>query len=542
MRSIPPLLLVCSLFAGGCARSGSPLEEANRAGILHWGNGAEIQDLDGQIVTGIPEHTVLMALMEGLVAPNPVDLGPEPGVAERWDVSADGRTYTFHLRADARWSDGTPVTAEDFLLSYRRMLTPSLGASYANMIYDYVDGAAEYHRGEHADFERVGFRARDARTLEVRLKHPTPYFLNILANHYSWWPVPVKVVERFGGLDRKGTAWTRPENFVGNGPFRLKSWRPDQVLIVEKNPLYWDADRVRLREIHFHPIESQDTEERMFRTGRLHRTNDVPLSKIDVYRRENPELLRIDPFLGVYFYRFNTTRPPFSDSRVRRAFALAIDRESLVRNVTRGGQAPAYHFTPPGVPGYAPRARLEGDLDEARRLLAEAGFPGGAGLPSIDLLYNTHDNHRLIAEAIQQMWRTNLGAGVRLVNQEWKVYLDTTETLAYDLSRAGWIGDYIDPHSFLEIFVTGGGNNHTGWGDPEYDALHARALAAPDDDARFALYERMEEILMRELPVLPIYHYTRVKLLHPSVRGFHPTLLDLHPFKHLHLEVAPDSP
>ncbi|BET66452.1 peptide ABC transporter substrate-binding protein [Opitutales bacterium ASA1] len=530
------LLLAPILWLAGCADSGSRIEQANRDGILHWGNGTEIQDLDPQVVTGVPEHKVIMALIEGLVMEDPVDLSPEPGVAERWEVSEDGRTYTFHLRRDAKWTNGDPVTAEDFLLSYKRILTQSLAAEYANMIYDYVDKAADYYFGRITDFSEVGFKVVDPYTFQVRLAHPTPYFLRILASHYSWWPVPIKVVEKFGGLDRKGSAWTRPENFVGNGPFRLKEWHPNQVLVVEKNPLYWDADRVRLQEIRFYPVESQDTEERMFRTGQLHHTNEVPLSKIDAYKRDNPELIRIEPYLGSYFYRLNVTRPPLNDVRVRRALALAIDRESLVTNVTRGGQNPAYNFTPVGFPDYHPKARLAGTLEEARRLLAEAGYPEGKGIPPIELLYNTSENHRVVAEAIQQMWRTGLGIDVRLTNKEWKVYLDAQDTLDYSICRAGWIGDYVDPHTFLEIFVTGGGNNDTGWSNAEYDSLREQALRASDDASRFAIYERMEQILIDEVPIIPIYHYTRVYLQHPSVKGYYPTILDNHPFKYVWLE------
>lgn len=530
-----PAALATLMFAG-CGGNGSKMEQAARDGILHFGNGSEIQDLDPQTVTGVPEHKVIMAVIEGLVSEDPVTLEPEPAVAERWEISEDRKTYTFFLRENARWSNGDPVTAEDFLLSYKRMLTPSLGGEYANMVYDFVENAEAYYKGEIDDFSEVGFRAIDPRTLEIRLRNPTPFFLRMIASHYSWWPVPVKVIEKFGGLDRKGTAWTRPENFIGNGPFQLKSWIPNKVLIVEKSPTYWDADRVKLNEIHFYPIDAIDTEERMFRSGQLHRTSEVPLSKIDSYKRDNPESIRIEPYLSAYFYRFNVTKSPFDDVRVRRAFALAIDRESLVENVLRGGQAPAYNYTPLAFPDYQPTARISGTVEDARKLLAEAGFPGGQGLPSIELLYNTSENHRTIAEALQQMWRTNLGADIRLVNQEWKVYLDSQDTLNFSMSRSGWAADYADPNTFLEIFVTGGGNNDTGWSSARYDQLRADALAAPTDEERFEFYAEMEQILVDEVPIIPIYHYTRVYLLHPSVKGYYPTLLDNHPFKYIYLE------
>lgn len=528
------------LFAAACGESRRErLAAAARAGILHVGNGTELQDIDPQTVTGVPEHKVIMALLEGLVSENPQTLEPEPAVAERWGVSDDGRTYTFHLRADARWSDGEPVTAEDFVLSWQRMLTPALGSEYANMLYDFVENAQDYHRGRITDFSQVGFKALDARTVQVRLINPTPFFLRMIASHYSWWPVPVKVVARFGGMDRRGTAWTRPENFVGNGPFRLASWQQNQVLVVKKSPTYWDRDRVRLNEIRFYPMESQDAEERMFRTGALQRTYELSPSKIDVYRRRNDPALHIEPYLGVYFYRFNVTRRPFDDVRVRRALALAIDRESLVTNVARGGQTPAWQFTPPGIAGYHPVARLSGTVEEARRLLAEAGYPGGRGFPVPELLYNTSENQRVIGEAVQQMWRENLGIDVKLVNQEWRVFLDAQHAVKYDISRSGWIADYLHPHTFLEIFVTGGGNNDTGWSNAEYDRLRARSLAAATDEERFAIYQRMEQILVDEVPVIPVYHYARVYLLDPGVKGHFPTPLDNHPFKYLWLEPPP---
>lgn len=537
------ILGLATLAAGGCGRQAETgdarearIREANAAGILLFGNGAEVSDLDPQVVTGVPEHKVLMALFEGLVSETPGTLEPEPGVAERWDISPDGRTYTFHLRRNARWTNGAPITATDFIRSYQRILTPSLAAEYANMIYDFVEGAKEFYDGREADFSRVGFRAIDAHTLEVRLRHPTPFFLRLLASHYAWYPVPIEVVERFDGLTRKGSAWSRPENLVSNGPFRLKAWLRQQKIVVERNPDYWDAARVRLNEIHFFNTENITVEERMFRTGQLHRTYEIPHQKIDTYRDAGSPYLHIDPYLGSYFYRVNVTRPPFDDVRVRRAFALAVNREDLVTHVTKGGQQPAYNFTPPGFPDYQPKARLTGTLDDARQLLAEAGYPGGRGLPRVEIHFNTSENHQAIAEAIQAMWRRNLGVDVGIKNQEWKVYLDAHDTLDYSVSRSGWIADYLDCNTFLEIFVTGGGNNDTGWSNAEYDSLRQRALAAASNADRIACYERMEEILMEELPIIPLYFYTRPYLLDTTVKGMLPNPLDNHPFKYVWLE------
>jgi oligopeptide transport system substrate-binding protein len=497
------------------------------------GNGAEPQDLDPQAITGVPEHKLMMALFEGLAAEDPKDLSPVPGLAERWDISPDGKTYTFHLRKNGKWSDGSLIVAEDLVASYRRILTPDFASEYAYLVYDYVVGAKEFYDRKLTDFAQVGFKAPDAHTLVVTLKNPAPFLIKIIASHYAWTPVPVKVVAQHGPVDRKRTPWTRVGRLVGSGPFVLKEWLPNQKIIVARNPHYWDAATVKLDEIHFYPTEDIATEERMFRTGALHKTNELPVSKIDVYRRDFPESLRIEPWLGVYFYRCNVARPPLNDKRVRRALALTIDREAIVSKVTRGGQRPAYAVSYPGTAGYTPRARLSGTPADAQRLLAEAGFPEGKGFPKIELLYNTSENHRAIAEAIQQMWRRNLGVDIGLLNQEWKVYLDMQHSKNFTLQRAGWIADYVDPHTFLELWVGGNGNNDTNWAHPEYDALFKQALAAKNDTERYEIYQKMDAILVDELPIIPIYYYNKVVALSPKVQGYYSTLLDNHPYKHI---------
>ena len=282
--------------------------------------------------------------------------------------------------------------------------------------------------------------------------------------------------------------------------------------------------------------EDIDAEERMFRANQIDRTQEIPLSKIDVYKREHPELIHIDPFLGVYFYRCNVTRPPLNDKRVRKALALAIDRESLIRNVTHGGQLPAYAVSVPGNVGYTPRARITGTLDDARRLLAEAGYPGGSGLPTIQLLYNTSAANKQIAEAVQEMWRKNLGVNIELLNQEWKVYLDIQHTHNFQMERAGWIADYPDPHVFLEIFETGNGNNDTLWSNAAYDSLVHQALRAKDEATRYEIYQKMDAILVDECPVIPMYYYTRPYLMSTRVKGYSPNLMDNPFFKTIHME------
>ena len=526
-------------LVAGCSKPPTLVGEGDRLQILHKGNKSDPQELDPHIVQGVGEHHILQALIENLVTEDPTDLHPVPGQAERWDISPDGTTYTFHLRAGIRWSNGDPVTADDFVRSYRRALTPSLGCEYAYMFF-VMKGAEDYYKGKTQDFSSVGAQALDERTLRITLNGPVPYFLSLL-NHYSWWPVHLPTIARYGDPYQRNNRWTRPGNFVGNGPFVLARWVVGHVIVVKKNPLYWNAASVRLNEIRFHAIESNDTEERSFRSGQLHVTYEVPQSKISVYRRDSPQLLRIDPYLGAYFYRINTTRPQFRDKRVRQALAMAIDRKTIVENVTRGGQLPAYYFTPPDTVGYTSRTAIRYDPEGARKLLAQAGYPGGKGFPPFDMLYNTSESHKSIAEAIQQMWKRELGIDARLLNQEWKVYLDTEKRKDYDVSRAGWIGDYADPSTFLETFLADSGNNRTGWANAEYDRLLKEASRLGDRQTRYELFQKAEAIFLDEMPVIPIYHYTRVYLLRPEVRGWNATILDHHPYQYVWLAPRPEA-
>ena len=515
-------------LAGGSAETASASSAASGAGVggarfLQLGNGTEPQEIDPHVVSGVSEHRIITALFEGLVVEHPSGEGVAPGVAKSWENSEDRLTWTFHLRPEARWSDGSPVVARDFLDSYKRILTPSLGAEYAYKLH-HVVGAEEFNKGELTDFSRTGFSAPDEHTLVMRLKHPVPYLLEAL-KHYSWFPVPVATVAKHGPVDRKGNRWTLPGNIVGNGPFVLKEWLRDQRIVVERSPTYRGEAAPKLDGLVFHAVSEAAAEERMFRSGQLHATYSLPPEKVDTYRKERPEALVVAPYYATYFYRINTTRPPLDDVRVRRALALAIDREAIVKAILRAGQEPAYNLTPTGF-GFSPDESLSGDLAEARRLLAEAGFPEGRGLRRIEILYNTMESHKRVAEAIQQMWRTRLGVDAVLRNEEWQVYLDSQRTLNYDICRAGWTGDYPDPQTFLDLWVTKGGNNDTGYSNPEYDRLLASALEAPDEPARMAIYRKLENLLMRDVPVIPLYFYKRVYLLDSRVRGWEPNLLD----------------
>ncbi len=444
---------------------------------------------------------ILAALFEGLVAEDPRDLHPVPGVAERWDVSADGRIYTFHLRPEAKWSNGERVTAQDFADSYRRILSPGMASDYAYMLYP-VANAEAFNKSQLTDFAQVGFRVRDEATLEITLTNPTPYFLSLLT-HWSWFPVPVRTIEKFGPGYARGSRWTRPGRFVGNGPFTLEEWRLNYHVRVKKSATYWDAKTVALNGIVFHTIDSNDVEERAFRSGQVHVTESIPVNRIEKYRREKPQFLRLDPYLGSYFFRLNVTRPPLDNPLVRRALALSLDRQTLAEAVWRNAMLPAGSFTPPNTAGYTPEAALPFDPAQARQLLADAGYPDGRGLPPIDILFNTSQNHRLTCEAVQQMWSANLGVKVTLTNQEEKVYFDTRRRMDYQVYRSTWIGDYLDPTSFLDLWLSGGGNNYTGWGNAEYDRHIAEASQSTDQAARYAAFQQAESILLREAPIIP---------------------------------------
>lgn len=536
--------LLSLFFISGCGARKSGVEQATEAGILLLGNHAEPQSLDPQVATGVPENHVITSIMEGLIAYHPSDdTAIEPGVAERFETNEAGDVYTFYLQPDAKWSNGDPITAHDFIYSYQRMLDPNLAAQYVTMLF-VVKNAKEYHDSLNVEdpnhtpmsWDEVGFKAIDDKTLEISLIAPMPYF-PLMLKHYSWFPVHPPTIEAHGGKTSRNGRWFQLDNHVGNGPFRLKSWVTNQVLEVEKSPTYWDADTVKLNGIRFFPIESTDTENRLFVSDGLHKTHDIQLSKIQDYQKNLPEKVRTDPYLGTYFYRINVSRgDALSDKRVRRALLLSIDREKITENVLRGGQIPAYHFVPMGISGYTSKQYFQYDPEEAKRLLAEAGYPNGEGFPVFEILYNTFEQHKIIAETIQQMWKTSLGIEVGIHNQEWKVYLDAQSNLDYDISRAGWIGDYVDPYTFLEMFTTGNGNNDTGWSSARYDELIATAPMAGTDEKRFAMLREAEDLLMDELPILPIYIYTRPYLIHPNVKNWNPKLLDNRNMKYIWLE------
>ncbi|HEX4200105.1 MAG TPA: peptide ABC transporter substrate-binding protein, partial [Chthoniobacterales bacterium] len=379
LRSIAVFCLFLSSATAVFAISRT-LEEANRHKILLINEISEPQSLDPQIGEGQTEHEIINSLMDGLVENDERDQAKVvPGLADHWDHNDDYSVWTFHIRENAKWSNGDSVTAQDFVDSYRRLLTASLGAVYSDALF-IMKGARDYYDQKLTDFNQVGVHAEDPNTLKIELIGPTPYFLSAIL-HTSWFPVHMPTILKFGRMDERDTKWTTPGNYVGTGPFILKTWRQNDVIEVVRNPLYWDAATVKLNGINFYSIENSDTAERAFEAGQLHKTLDVPLDRIPYYRREHPELIRISPYLADYFYRLNTNRKPLDNPKVRLALNLAVNREEIVTNISRAKQPPETGIVPPGMAGYEPLDTIHYDPERARQLLAEAGYPDGKGFP-----------------------------------------------------------------------------------------------------------------------------------------------------------------
>ncbi len=525
-------LVVLLTAAIGCSRKETPVDAGTKAQILHLANGSELATLDPHIATGVPEHTPITQIFSGLVGESAEDNSPLPEMAESWKISADGKMYTFTMRSGAIWTNGDPVTASDFVQSWERVLSPKLASEYAYILFQ-VKNAREFNEGKVTDFSKVGVKATDPRTLVVELNNPTPYFLRIL-QHYSTFPVHRASIEKIGGFYDRNTSWVKPGIVVGNGPFTLERWDLNKVLVLKKNPKYYDAATVRLNEVHLYPIDSLQTEERMFRAGQLHATYEIPLQKIKTYREKEPHLIKLDLYLGTYVYRLNHKRKPTDNVKVRRALAMSIDRKAIVENITNGGELPAYSFTPPGTSGFNAKAAVEYNPEKARKLLAEAGYPGGQGFPHIDIHFNTSEKHKTIAEAVQQMWKRELSIDVGLMNVDWKVYLDNTKKGDYFVSRLGWIGDYPDPNVFLDMWVTGSGNNQTGYSSRRYDDLVLQSQRV-QGEKRFEYFQQLEQLIVDDVPIIPVYHYVHVRLLSPDVKGWYGNLLDHHPLRYVYL-------
>jgi len=526
-------LVIAALVA--CSHGESNVASGNRDGVLHFGNGSEPQTIDPHVMSGFFEVNIASTLYEGLVTINPATLEMDPGVAERWKISDDGKVMTFYLNPEARWSNGDPVTADDFVWSLRRSLHPDMGNPLAYTLFSIV-GAEAFSKGELADVDMLGVRALEPHKLQITLEHPNPYFLGTLGT-YPAYPVHRATVEAHGKFTDRFTRWTRVENFVGNGPFTLAEWKINRRLVVSKSETYWDADKVALNAIVFHPVDNVVSEERMFRAGQLHYTIQVPINKIPVYQRMTDSPYRQAPMQGSYYLQFNIDRSPVNDQRVRKALSMAIDRERLVKTVLLGTEVASSTLVPAGTPNYTSPDILRYDPEQARVLLAEAGYPGGQGWPGLEYLYNTSENHRRIAIALQQMWKEELHIDISLINQDWKVYLATISQKDYTFSRRGWVVGDLDPASFLNSYTSENGTNYTGFSNARYDKIMLKLAPETVDPAkRSALMQEAEAILLGAVALIPLYTYNSKHLVQPSVKGATTNVFDSVGFKYVSLD------
>lgn len=514
------LLLCCTaaLLTAACS-----VEQPERpADAFAFALGSDPETFDPGSMSGSVEGDVAYQLFEGLLSPAADDGPPEPGVAERFDLSADGRTYTFHLRPDARWSNGDPLTAADFDYAWRRVLKHKVAADYISL-FRLVRGAAAYE-ADPTNESLLGLRVDGPTIFVVELAQPVAYFPE-LVSFYPMFPVHRGSVEKWGEQEA-----FKPEHIVSNGAYKMEAYLRRLRIDAALNPHYWGRADVAMKQLNMLIIEDEAARVNAFDDGRLDWVNQLPSNQILSLRTR--DTFRRTEMLGTYFLRFNVTKPPFNDPSVRHALSLAVDRELLCRCTLSDLYKPATGMVP-SLPGYSASDAVRYDPAEARRLLAAAGFPGGKGFPTVAYLYNTSENHKIVAEGLQDIWKSELGIEVQLVNQEWKVYLDAMERLDFDIARGGWIGDYVDPNTFLDLWRTGDENNHTGWSNAGFDGLIDKAGQTPDPAARLAVLRAAEAILLRELPVMPIYNYAEFHLLRGEIDGWQANLRDVHLARHI---------
>ena len=515
LTAVIAITLVLGLAVTGCGSATNPSgTPAAKEMKMSFNPGAEPKTLDPQISDGVPEVIMELNMFEGLMRLDKDNL-PQLAIANSVDVSADGLVYTIKMK-DTKFSNGDPLTATDFKASWLHALDPVAASTYAYQLF-YIKNAETYN-GNKAKAEEVGIKVVDPKTLEVTLEAPCPYFKALLA-FPTYFPVDQKNVQTNKNWN------TDAATFVSNGPFTMKSWSHNDKIVLLKNSNYWDAANVKLTELDFNLVEDGKASTTAFEAGKLDGTYN--LIQEDIVRFKKDGTLKQAPQLGTYFYRINTTKKPLNDPRVRQALSIALNRQDLVDDVFKGGQTPAFAFVPGAVPDATPGKdfRTTGgnyfkeDIAKAKQLLADAGFPDGKGFPDLTILYNTNGSHQLPAQAIQDFWHKNLGIDVKLLGQEWKVYLQTQESLQYDISRAGWLGDYIDPMTFMDMFVTNGGENQTGWSNAQYDADIAAAKKTGDQTVRMQSMHDAEKILMADMPIIPIYYYVNNYVLKDNIKG-----------------------
>ncbi|MBM7582749.1 oligopeptide transport system substrate-binding protein [Caldicoprobacter guelmensis] len=508
------VFLVSALFTA-CSSSDSDSKP------IVYNMGANPKTLDPQLNNAVEAGSVIVHCFEGLTRKDQ-NGQIQPGIAKEWKMNEDGTKFTFYLR-DAKWSDGQPVTAHDFVYAWRRAVDPNTGAEYAYQLW-YVKNGQAITEGKMSP-EELGVKAVDDKTLEVELEAPCSYFLQLTA-FPTLFPVRKDIIEKYG----EGWA-NNPDTYITNGPMVLAEYSLNDKIVLKKSDTYWNKDAIKAKELVFTMIDDPASELSAFEAGEIDFADAVPAEEIPRLKEEGK--VTIKPSLGTYFFCLNVEKPPLNDVRVRKALALAIDRQYIIDNAAKNFALPAYAWVPPGMPdakegsdfrkvgGNYISEDYQKNVEEARKLLAEAGYPNGQGFPELTLLYNSEGGHKAIAEAVQEMWKKNLGINIKLDSQEWAVFQETRTQGNYEIARHGWLGDYVDPMTMLDMWHSKSGQNDARWKNSEYDRLIELAKRSGDQKERMEAMHKAEEILMKEMPIIPVYYYTDVYLINPKIKGFY---------------------
>ena len=523
------LVAVAAVFLSSCGQKAPsrPACAPDKVCIAA-GNGSEPATLDPHKSTGTWEDRIISDMIVGLTQSAP-DGSPVPGMAERWEVTPDGLAWTFHLR-DATWSDGVPVTADDFVFSLRRILDPNTASEYASLLY-FIVNAQAVNEGK-APLEALGVSAPDRKTLVIRLTHPAPY-LPELAKHHTMYPAPKHGVEKFG------EAWVEPKNYVSNGPYLLKEWRLGDYVRLEKNPRFYEADTVCVDEIYYYPTNDAISAERRVKRGELDFNADIQSNRIAFLKKDIPEYVHVYTYLGVTYLAFNNNVEALKDRRVRQALSMAIDREFITNKLLRGGQTPAFTFTPPGVANYQaakPPAWASWPIEkrqaEARRLLAAAGYGPNNPL-RIEIKHRNTPDPMLYTPVVQADWKA-IGVDAQLAQQETQIAYADYRARAFEVADAAWVADYNDAMSFLYLQQSSTGpQNYGDYKNPAYDALLAKADNEPDAAVRANYLAEAEALMLEDAPVAPIYFYVNKNLVNPKITGWVDNIVDHHRTRYL---------
>jgi oligopeptide transport system substrate-binding protein len=535
LRKSISLVLVVLLIMSVITACGDTGSEENDTNVLNLTVGPEPETIDPTLNTSSDGGTYITHFFEGLTKTDN-EGNAVSGVAEKWDISEDGTKYTFYLRSDAKWSDGENVTAQDFEYGWKRILNPETASDYASMLFPLVNGE-EYNAGE-ADAEDVGVKAVDDTTLEVTLKAPTVYFLTMLF-HSTYMPIREDIIKEYGDK------WTQsPDSYVSNGAYKMKEWKHNDVIAMEKNENYWDADNIKIEEVNWKLLEDDVAALNAYDSGELNGLfEQIPVTEMKPLLDEGKA--EVAPMLGTYYIEFCVDKDPVNDAKVRKALSLAIDRQLLIDTVTQAGEKPATGMVPYGTSGaeegteYRDEEEAEeyieatANIDEAKKLLEEAGYPDGEGFPSIELIYNTDTGHEKNMEFIQEQWKKNLNIDVKISNMEWKSIIPKRQEHDFTIARAGWVADYNDPMTFLELFTIGNGNNDSNYNSEEYTDLIKKVQLEADANERMKLMHEAESILMEDMPIIPIYFYVSKYMVNDNLEGLYVSNLGIY-----HLDFA----